>query len=58
MNVLKQHAPHLVEPEHIKKNKLMGQIVTLHDKFGRLVLEWAQMNYLNWFKNVDKKVSF
>ena len=56
MNVLKKHAPHLIEPEHIKKNKLMSQIVTLHDKFGRLVLEWAQMNYLNWFANVDKKV--
>ena len=34
----------------------MSQIVTLHDKFGRLVLEWAQINYQNWFKNVDKKV--
>ena len=56
MNVLKQHAPRFIEPEYIKKNKLMGQIVMLHDKFGRLVLEWAQMNYMNWFKNVDKKV--
>ena len=56
MNVLKKHASHLIEPEHIRKNKLMSQIVTLHDKFGRLVLEWAQMNYLNWFANVDKKV--
>ena len=56
MNVLKKNAPHLVEPDYIKKNKLMSQIVTLHDKFGRLVLEWAQINYQNWFKNVDKKV--
>ena len=56
MNVLKEHAPHLVEPEYLKKNKMMTQIVNAHNRLAPLCIEWAQMNYQAWIKGVDRKV--
>jgi len=56
MNILKEHAPHLVEPEYLKKNKMMTQIVNSHNRLAPLCIEWAQMNYQAWIKGVDRKV--